>query len=66
MQLIPYPMINNTIKLAENQLNKHRNEGVDSSLSIFEVANLMDQIRLADQMKNRGHHPSIFHSIAYN
>jgi hypothetical protein len=59
-------MINNTKKIAEIQLNKHRIEGPTSKLSVLEVAQLMDMIKTYDQMKQSGHAPSIFHSIAYN
>lgn len=59
-------MINNTKRIAEMQLNKHRVEGINSKLSIFEVANLMDMMKRAESMKEDKIQPSIFHSIAYN
>lgn len=62
----PFTMLNNTKKIAELQLNKHRTEGPNSKLSIFEVAHLMDAIKRAEDMQRVGESPSIFHSIAYN
>lgn len=59
-------MINNTKKLAELQLNKHRQDGSSSKLSIIEVAKLMDVIKNAESMKEPVRSHSIFHSIAYN
>lgn len=59
-------MINNTKKIAEIQLTKHRAEGINSSLSIFEVAKLMDMIKRSEEMVSERTQPSIFHSMAYN
>jgi hypothetical protein len=53
-------MINNTIKFAEHKLNQHRLQGASSTLNIFEVAQLMDTIKNADQAKYFKRH-SIFH-----
>lgn len=66
MQLILKDMINNTKRIAEIQLNKHRTEGINSKLSIFEVANLMDMMKRAESMIEENTQPNIFHSIAYN
>lgn len=66
MQLILKDMINNTKRIAELQLSKHRTEGINSKLSIFEVANLMDMMKRAETMKEDKNQPNIFHSIAYN
>lgn len=59
-------MINNTKKLAQQKLNRHRTEGASSKLSIFEVADLMDMLHRAEAMSHMDDTPSIFHSIAYN
>ena len=52
MEVIEKYMINNTVKIAEYKLNQHRLDGTSTNLSIFEVARLMDALKLADQMKN--------------
>jgi hypothetical protein len=59
-------MINNTKRTAEFKLSKHRTDGERTSLSIFEVANLMDMIRRSEEMSTGIVQPNIFHSIAYN
>lgn len=41
-------MINNKIQLAKYQLSQHKIQGVNSQLSIFEVAKLMDMVRIGD------------------
>jgi hypothetical protein len=58
-------MINNTVKLAQYKLSQHRVQGTKSKLNIFEVAQLMDSIKMAEQMKNIPSN-SIFHSIHMN
>lgn len=58
-------MINNTVKLAQYKLSQHRVQGTKSKLNIFEVAQLMDSIKSAEQMKNIPSN-SIFHSIHMN
>lgn len=58
-------MINNTVKLAQYKLSQHRLQGTKSKLNIFEVAQLMDSIKMAEQMKNIPSN-SIFHSIHMN
>ncbi len=58
-------MINNTVKLAQYKLSQHRVQGTKSKLNIFEVAQLMDSIKMAEQMKNVQSN-SIFHSIHMN
>lgn len=65
MEVIEKYMINNTVKIAEYKLNQHRLEGINSNLSIFEVAKLMDALKLADQIKNMQTN-SIFHSFSVN
>lgn len=58
-------MINNTVKLAQYKLSQHRVQGTKSKLNIFEVAQLMDSIKMAEQIKNVQTN-SIFHSIHMN
>jgi hypothetical protein len=58
-------MINNTVKLAQYKLSQHRVEGTKSKLNIFEVAQLMDSIKMAEQIKEAPSN-SIFHSIHMN
>lgn len=58
-------MIKNTVKLAQYKLSQHRVQGTKSKLNIFEVAQLMDSIKMAEQMKNIPSN-SIFHSIHMN
>ena len=65
MEVIEKYMINNTVKIAEYKLNQHRLDGTSTNLSIFEVARLMDALKLADQMKNLKKN-SIFHSFSLN
>lgn len=65
MEVIEKYMINNTVKIAEYKLSQHRLEGTSSNLSIFEVAKLMDALKLADQIKNMQTN-SIFHSFSVN
>ncbi len=66
MQLIDTKMINNTKQIAKNKLDKHRMEGQNSKLSIFEVANLLDMMKKAEELSHFSNEPSIFHSMAYN
>jgi hypothetical protein len=59
-------MINNTKKVAETKLNRHRLEGKKSGLSIFDVADLMDVMNRAKELSHISNEPNIFHSMAYN
>jgi len=43
-------MVNNSVKLAQFKLAQHRVQGTRSKLNIFEVAQLLDAIRTAEQM----------------
>lgn len=65
MNLIAENMIKNTVKLAQYKLSQHRVQGTKSKLNIFEVTQLMDSIKMAEQMKNIPSN-SIFHSIHMN
>lgn len=58
-------MINNSVKLAQYKLSQHRVQGTKSKLNIFEVAQLMDALKNADQISNVVNH-SIFHTIHLN
>ncbi len=58
-------MLNNTLKLAQFKLAQHKTQGTKSKLSIFEVAQMLDNIKMAEQMKNV-QSQSIFHSIGLN
>ncbi len=44
-------MINNTIKTAKFKLSQHKVQGVQSTLSVFEVARLMDTVKIGESMK---------------
>lgn len=58
-------MINNSVKLAQYKLSQHRVQGSKSKLSIFEVAQLMDAVRNAEQMRNV-RSQSIFYAVNPN
>ena len=61
MNSIHKAMINNTVKLAQYKLAQHRVQGTKSKLNIFEVAQLMDSVRMSGQIKEQAA-KSIFHS----
>jgi len=42
-------MINNTVKRAKFKLSQHKVMGENSSLSIFQVAKLMDMVKNGEQ-----------------
>lgn len=44
--------LENRIKNAKNKLSQHKTLGIKSSLSIYEVANLMDTVRSGEQLSN--------------
>jgi hypothetical protein len=58
-------MINNSVKIAQYKLSQHRLQGTKSKLNVFEVAQLMDAIKTAEQIKNTTN-SSIFYSIHPN
>ncbi len=58
-------MINNSVKLAQYKLSQHRVQGTKSKLNIFEVAQLMDALKNADQISNVVSR-SIFYNIHLN
>ena len=55
-------MINNRIKQAKYKLSQHRVQGSNSTLSIFEVARLMDTVKNGERM-NDNQSSSIFFSL---
>ena len=61
MQQTNFDMINNRIKTAKFKLNQHRNLGEKSSLTIFQVAQLMDAVRNGEQL-NDNNQQSVFFS----
>lgn len=58
-------MINNTVSLAQYKLKLHQDKGQNSELSIIEVANLMDIIRLGSTV-NAPKKESIFFQFFNN
>lgn len=53
-------MINNSISMAKYQLNLHQELGSNSTLSIFEVAKLMDVLRVGESVKENNTRPIFF------
>jgi len=58
-------MINNSVKLAQYKLSQHRLQGEKSKLNIFEVAQLMDSIKISQQIKNSAT-SSVFYAVYNN
>ena len=52
-------MLNNTVELAKKQLEAHIQRGANSTLSVYEVARLMDTIRFLEGTKKFGNEPQI-------
>jgi len=48
MQLTNFNMVSNTVKNAKFQLSQHKVQGQESDLSIFQVAKLMDMIKVGE------------------
>ncbi len=46
-------MINNTIKSAKFKLSQHKVQGETSTLSIFQVAKLMDMIKIGEEQSQK-------------
>ncbi|MCR9173968.1 MAG: hypothetical protein NXI10_15800 [bacterium] len=62
MQITTIDMINNRIKRAKFQLSQHRTQGVNSRLSVHDVAKLMDTVRKGEELdQSKGQ--SIFFSL---
>jgi len=53
MQLTNFNMINNTIKSAKFKLSQHKVQGETSTLSIFQVAKLMDMIKIGEEQSQK-------------
>jgi hypothetical protein len=66
MQTTKFRMINNNVKTAQFRIAQHRTQGVHSQLSIFDVANLLDQIKSREELNEQTSKPSIFQSIGFN
>jgi len=62
MQITTIDMINNRIKQAKYQLSQHRTQGVNSRLSVHDVARLMDTVRKGEELNN-SKAQSIFFSL---
>ena len=62
MQTTTFDMINNRIKQAKYKLSQHKVQGVNSNLSIFEVAKLMDTVKRGDNT-NENKTTSVFFSM---
>ena len=62
MQTTTFDMINNRIKQAKYRLSQHKVQGVNSNLSIFEVAKLMDTVKRGDNA-NENKATSVFFSM---
>lgn len=58
-------MIQNTIKKAEFRLEQHKSMGKKSTLSVFEVAQLMDVIKFKETLK-KSPYESLFFSLGLN
>lgn len=54
----------NAVRKAKLKLSVHREQGVKSTMTIFDVANLMDQIRMNSEAEER--EQSIFFSVNLN
>lgn len=52
LQLIEKTMIKNSISLAQYKLKLHKERGMNSELSILEVAELMDLIHFSESIKS--------------
>jgi hypothetical protein len=66
MQATKFRMINNNVKTAQYRIAQHRTQGVQSQLSVFDVANLLDQIKRAESLAEPLSKPTIFQSIGFN
>lgn len=52
MQPILNNMIENKIKSAQYKLSQHKAQGVKSTLSIFQVASLMDLVKMGNRVED--------------
>jgi hypothetical protein len=58
-------MINNSVKLAQYKLQQHKLQGTKSKLNIFEVAQLMDDLKNVDKFNSLPFN-SIFYGFSMN
>jgi hypothetical protein len=65
MNFTQVTMINNSIRLAEYKLTQHKEQGLRSSMDIFEVAHLMDMLKNFPTIKNP-QSKTIFYDISAN
>ena len=66
MQVTKFRMINNNVKTAQFRIAQHRTQGVQSRLSIFDVAHLLDEIKRAETNADPISKTTIFQSIGFN
>lgn len=59
-------MINNTVSVAQYKLEEHLKKGVNSELSIFEAARLMDMIHFGTKQDVEKDLKPIFFSFSVN
>jgi hypothetical protein len=62
MQITTIDMISNRIKQAKFQLSQHRTQGINSRLSVYDVAKLMDTVKKGEELSN-SKSQSIFFSM---
>ena len=62
MQLTNFNMINNSIKNAKFKLSQHKIQGQETSLSIFQVAKLMDMVK-SGEGREQSSNDSVFFSL---
>lgn len=65
MFLIENTMIKNTLNIAKKKLEMHKDLGAQSSLSIFDVANLLDIIK-RNEAAGKQKDESLFFSYSAN
>ena len=54
MQLTNFNMVSNSVKNAKYKLSQHKVQGQESNLSIFQVAKLMDMIKVGENRTSSG------------
>lgn len=60
MQATNLNMIQNRIKNAQYKLAQHKAQGVKSSLSVFQVAQLMDTVKRGEELEEGNTHSIYF------
>ena len=56
MQATNFNMIQNRIKNAQYKLAQHKAMGVNSDLSVYQVAQLMDMVKRGEQLEEGNNH----------